>query len=236
MFRAMRLVTYRSERGARAGLLRDGGVLDGWDALGGEGSSVATCSTPAGSRSAAAIAAATPCRSTQVELLPPVPDPDKLICIGLNYRAHAAEAGIEPPAAPDLLRQVPQRAGRRRARRSRCRRPATRSTTRPRWRSSSGAARRTSPRPTPSTTSRATRSSTTSPRATCSSRPRSGCPARCSTARRPCGPALVTPDEAGAARRDLLRADAERRADAGVVDRRPGLLDPGARRAPLHAS
>ena len=46
------------------------------------------------------------------------------------------------------------------------------------------------------TTWLATCCSTTSPRGTTSSRRRSGCPARPSTAR-PCGPALVTADEAG---------------------------------------
>jgi hypothetical protein len=32
----MRLVTYRSDRGARAGVLRDGRVVDAWDTLGDE--------------------------------------------------------------------------------------------------------------------------------------------------------------------------------------------------------
>ena len=36
----------------------------------------------------------------QVRLLPPVPDPQKIICLGLNYRDHAAESGQEPPANP----------------------------------------------------------------------------------------------------------------------------------------
>ncbi len=35
-----------------------------------------------------------------VRLLAPVPDPEKIICLGLNYRDHAAESGQEPPAAP----------------------------------------------------------------------------------------------------------------------------------------
>ena len=35
-----------------------------------------------------------------VRLGPPVPDPDKIICLGLNYRDHAAEAGLQAPAAP----------------------------------------------------------------------------------------------------------------------------------------
>lgn len=37
---------------------------------------------------------------TDVRLLPPVPDPQKIICLGLNYRDHAAEAGQDPPANP----------------------------------------------------------------------------------------------------------------------------------------
>ena len=39
-------------------------------------------------------------RWQSVRLLAPVPDPEKIICLGLNYRDHAAETGQEPPAAP----------------------------------------------------------------------------------------------------------------------------------------
>jgi acylpyruvate hydrolase len=35
-----------------------------------------------------------------VTLLAPVTDPQKIICLGLNYRDHAAETGQDPPAAP----------------------------------------------------------------------------------------------------------------------------------------
>src|SRR6202011_6413467 len=38
-----------------------------------------------------------------VRLLPPIPAPDKIVCIGLNYRAHAAEAGLQVPAHPRPL-------------------------------------------------------------------------------------------------------------------------------------
>jgi acylpyruvate hydrolase len=31
---------------------------------------------------------------------PPVPDPQKILCVGLNYRAHAAEASLEEPPVP----------------------------------------------------------------------------------------------------------------------------------------
>lgn len=39
----------------------------------------------------------------EVTLLPPVPDPEKIICVGLNYRAHAAEGGFELPEFPSVF-------------------------------------------------------------------------------------------------------------------------------------
>jgi 2-keto-4-pentenoate hydratase/2-oxohepta-3-ene-1,7-dioic acid hydratase in catechol pathway len=36
----------------------------------------------------------------EVRYLPVIPDPEKIICIGLNYKEHAAEVGAEPPAHP----------------------------------------------------------------------------------------------------------------------------------------
>lgn len=38
-----------------------------------------------------------------VHLGPPIPDPDKIICLGLNYRSHAAEAGFKVPTVPILF-------------------------------------------------------------------------------------------------------------------------------------
>jgi len=42
-----------------------------------------------------------------VELLPPVPRPGKIICIGLNYRAHAIEGGNAIPDYPAVFLRVP---------------------------------------------------------------------------------------------------------------------------------
>ncbi|HEV3256976.1 MAG TPA: fumarylacetoacetate hydrolase family protein [Gemmataceae bacterium] len=38
-----------------------------------------------------------------VKLLPPVPDPPKIVCLGLNYRDHAAEGGAPVPKDPVLF-------------------------------------------------------------------------------------------------------------------------------------
>jgi 2-keto-4-pentenoate hydratase/2-oxohepta-3-ene-1,7-dioic acid hydratase in catechol pathway len=37
----------------------------------------------------------------------PLADPGKIVCIGLNYRDHAAETGAEPPAEPIIFMKAP---------------------------------------------------------------------------------------------------------------------------------
>jgi 2-keto-4-pentenoate hydratase/2-oxohepta-3-ene-1,7-dioic acid hydratase in catechol pathway len=43
----------------------------------------------------------------QVQLLPPVPDPGKILCIGLNYRDHAIEGGKAIPVEPVVFGKFP---------------------------------------------------------------------------------------------------------------------------------
>ena len=43
---------------------------------------------------------------SKLTLLPPIPDPDKMICIGLNYRDHAAEGGFKIPEYPSLFARI----------------------------------------------------------------------------------------------------------------------------------
>ncbi|MBN8896691.1 MAG: fumarylacetoacetate hydrolase family protein, partial [Rhodospirillales bacterium] len=54
---------------------------------------------------AAAIAAAAvpDHRLDAVTLLPPIPDPDKIICVGLNYRDHVSETGRTVTEKPVLF-------------------------------------------------------------------------------------------------------------------------------------
>jgi 2-keto-4-pentenoate hydratase/2-oxohepta-3-ene-1,7-dioic acid hydratase in catechol pathway len=39
-------------------------------------------------------------RLAELRLLPVIPDPDKILCVGLNYGAHVKETGNEPPPKP----------------------------------------------------------------------------------------------------------------------------------------
>ena len=43
----------------------------------------------------------------EVKLKAPLRRPPKIICVGLNYRAHATEQKLEPPAAPMLFAKAP---------------------------------------------------------------------------------------------------------------------------------
>jgi len=51
---------------------------------------------------ATAAAAGEGLRRADVVLGPPVPDPDKILCIGLNYTAHAEETNLDPSAVPTV--------------------------------------------------------------------------------------------------------------------------------------
>jgi 2-keto-4-pentenoate hydratase/2-oxohepta-3-ene-1,7-dioic acid hydratase in catechol pathway len=99
----MRLVTYTGGGGeARAGVFTEAGVIDAAAALGLE--RVTLRELIEGDRLGELPAALDGQEPASVaRLLPPIPDPDKIVCIGLNYRSHAAEAGIDPPEQPTFF-------------------------------------------------------------------------------------------------------------------------------------
>jgi acylpyruvate hydrolase len=45
--------------------------------------------------------------AVDARLGPPVPDPQKILCIGLNYRAHASEAAMDEPEVPMVFAKFP---------------------------------------------------------------------------------------------------------------------------------
>jgi 2-keto-4-pentenoate hydratase/2-oxohepta-3-ene-1,7-dioic acid hydratase in catechol pathway len=100
----MKLVTHRADGEARAGVQIEGGVIDAAPVLGVERITVREL-IEAGrvEELAKGIEGGGPDPVSDAELLPPLPDPDKVVCIGLNYRSHAAEAGIDPPEQPTFF-------------------------------------------------------------------------------------------------------------------------------------
>src|SRR5436190_22635477 len=92
----MRFVTYDAGEGPRSGSLDDERITPIGE--GGLGAVLRGPGLPAGEPPAA-----TPIAVEDVRLLPPVPDPSKIVCMGLNYREHAAEAGVDPPEVPTFF-------------------------------------------------------------------------------------------------------------------------------------
>ena len=104
----MRFATIETVHGPRAAVLLDGSYVDihGCDS-----------SLPAGLRDiiahgpgirraieqAAREQKVAQYPAERVKLLPPIPDPRKIICLGLNYRDHAAESGAPIPKEPILF-------------------------------------------------------------------------------------------------------------------------------------
>ncbi len=103
----MKLVSYDAGDGARAGVLVDGRVVDAWAELG-EPHRGTLRELIAGGRlddlrARLGDSGAPSHPVSAVRLLAPIGDPDKIICIGLNYAKHAAEGGQDLPSAPTIF-------------------------------------------------------------------------------------------------------------------------------------
>ncbi|MGH3306603.1 MAG: fumarylacetoacetate hydrolase family protein [Nocardioides sp.] len=105
----MKLISFHAGDGVRLGVRTDDGVIDVQRAADDAGTSA-----PASIREAIAGGSAAadqlerlltegraePIAEAGLRFAPAVPDPDKIICVGANYRKHAKEAGIPIPETP----------------------------------------------------------------------------------------------------------------------------------------
>jgi 2-keto-4-pentenoate hydratase/2-oxohepta-3-ene-1,7-dioic acid hydratase in catechol pathway len=104
----MKLATIQTPHGPRAALAVAGGYIDLHATDPGLPTSVKTllAASPAVRKAAAEVASSTRAvkyAENAVKLLPPVPDPAKILCIGLNYRDHAIEGNKPIPEEPILF-------------------------------------------------------------------------------------------------------------------------------------
>jgi 2-keto-4-pentenoate hydratase/2-oxohepta-3-ene-1,7-dioic acid hydratase in catechol pathway len=91
----MRLVSYEAGGAVHAGVLTDAGVAEAGE--GGVGELLRSGSLPSVPPSGPVLP------PSSLTLLPPVPQPGKIICLGLNYRQHAEEAGLDAPETPTFF-------------------------------------------------------------------------------------------------------------------------------------
>jgi len=115
----MRLVTYESQNKWRAGILAEDKVVDasavikaaGMNFGNNEVSNRAIIQFSRAEQSQLENVAQELAKSGETEvhymrevlLGPPIPNPDKIICLGLNYKSHAEEAGFKAPEIPILF-------------------------------------------------------------------------------------------------------------------------------------
>jgi 2-keto-4-pentenoate hydratase/2-oxohepta-3-ene-1,7-dioic acid hydratase in catechol pathway len=101
----MRLLTFDAGDGARAGVLEDERVVDAWALLGephrGGLKELLAHGRVDELRGRLGDTGAPSHPLSAVQLLPPIPDPEKIVCIGLNYRKHAVEVGVDIDALPE---------------------------------------------------------------------------------------------------------------------------------------
>jgi 2-keto-4-pentenoate hydratase/2-oxohepta-3-ene-1,7-dioic acid hydratase in catechol pathway len=103
----LRLASFRHGGKNSFGIVTDRGVINlgGRDGLPGD---LAAALAAEGIDAIARHAAAVPDHALgDIDFLPVIPRPEKLICVGLNYRDHAAEVGAEIPKYPTLFVRFP---------------------------------------------------------------------------------------------------------------------------------
>ena len=107
----MRLLTVATDRGPRAVAEREGRYVDLQAADPGVPATVRELiggGPPLLARAAEAARRGTVTYDPDgVRLLSPVPDPQKIVCLGLNYRDHAIETGAKIPDEPILFSKYP---------------------------------------------------------------------------------------------------------------------------------
>jgi 2-keto-4-pentenoate hydratase/2-oxohepta-3-ene-1,7-dioic acid hydratase in catechol pathway len=106
----MRLLSYQSPSGPRVAGVRSGRCVDLslTDARIPARIKALLAQGPEGlARAADALPVGNPFAPDDLQLLPLIPDPEKIICVGLNYADHARESGSQPPAEPVLFNKFP---------------------------------------------------------------------------------------------------------------------------------
>jgi acylpyruvate hydrolase len=102
----MRLLTFDAGDGPRAGVLEEERAVDAWALLGephrGSLRELVADGRIDDLRSRLGDTGAPSHPFSAVKLLPPIPDPGKIVCIGLNYRKHAAEVGVDVDSLPEV--------------------------------------------------------------------------------------------------------------------------------------
>lgn len=104
----MRLVSFRHAGTNKFGAVVDGGIVDLSARTNGRRSGLrdVIAAKALDELRAATNGAAADLRLEDVELLPVIPDPGKILCVGLNYASHVGEVGRQMPTVPSVFSRL----------------------------------------------------------------------------------------------------------------------------------
>ena len=104
----MRLVSFRHAGAHKIGAAVDGGIVDLSARSGNRWASLRAvlAAKALGELAVATKGAVADFKMDEVVLLPVVPDPDKILCIGLNYASHVGEVGRQLPTVPSVFSRL----------------------------------------------------------------------------------------------------------------------------------
>ena len=104
----MKLLSFETDAGTSYGRLEGHGVIDLGQRLGNKYPDLRTLLEESGQAEAQAIAATdVDYRLDEISYQQVIPNARRIICIGLNYREHAAEMGLKFPEHPSLFSKWP---------------------------------------------------------------------------------------------------------------------------------
>ena len=104
----MKLLSFETDAGTSYGRLEGHGVIDLGQRLGNKYPDLRTLLEESGQAEAEAIAATdVDYRLDEISYQQVIPNARRIICIGLNYREHAAEMGLKFPEHPSLFSKWP---------------------------------------------------------------------------------------------------------------------------------
>lgn len=104
----MRLVSFRHAGAHKIGAAVDGGIVDLSARSGNRWASLRAvlAAKALGELAVTTKGAVADFKMDEVALLPVVPDPDKILCIGLNYASHVGEVGRQLPTVPSVFSRL----------------------------------------------------------------------------------------------------------------------------------
>ena len=105
----MKLATFRSAKGASYGVVTDKGIVDLGKRLGNRYPDLKALIAGNGFAEAAKLLSEkADFRTEEIGWLPVIPNPDKIVCVGLNYQDHVVETGRDNTEQPAIFLRLPE--------------------------------------------------------------------------------------------------------------------------------